>query len=111
MKARIPGDMGGGNRLKQLQKMQEDMMALQEELDAREYTVAAGGNMVRLTMNGKKEVLNLELEPDVVDPDDTETLADLITAAVNEAIRRVEEANREEMGRMTAGFGLPAGLM
>ena len=112
MKARIPQGMGGGPQnmnamIRQAQKMQEDMAALQEELDAREYTVTAGGGMVSLKINGKKEILSLDIDPEIVDPDDTETLSDIIIAAVNEGIKRVEETNSSEMAKVTGSIGLP----
>ena len=87
--------------------MQEDMAALQEDLDAREYDISAGGGMVAVKINGKKEVLSIEIQPEVVDPDDIETLQDILVAAVNEAIKRVEDTNSEEMGKITGNMGLP----
>lgn len=111
MRANIPKGMGGGGNmnamLRQAQKMQEDMAALQEELDAREYDVSAGGGMVKLKINGKKEVLSIDISPDIVDPDDVETLADIITAAVNEGIKRVDDTNSAEMAKITGGLGMP----
>lgn len=93
--------------LKQAQKMQEDMAALQEELDAREYDVKAGGGMVEVKINGKREILSVSIKPEIVDPDDVETLEDIIVAAVNEAIKRVDSTNEAEMSKMTSGFGMP----
>ena len=112
MKARIPKGMGGGPQnmnamIKQAQKMQEDMENLQAELDEREYDISAGGGMVSLKINGKKEVISMEIKPEIVDPDDTETLADIIIAAVNEGIKRVEETNSSEMAKVTGSIGLP----
>ena len=112
MKARLPKGMGGGPQnmnamIKQAQKMQEDMEALQAELDEREYDISAGGGMVSLKINGKKEVLSMDINPEIVDPDDTETLADIIIAAVNEGIKRVEETNSAEMAKVTGNIGLP----
>ena len=112
MKARIPKGMGGGPQnmnamLKQAQKMQEDMENLQAELDEREYDISAGGGMVSLKINGKKEVLSMDINPEIVDPDDTETLADIIIAAVNEGIKRVDETNSSEMAKITGSMGLP----
>ena len=112
MKARIPKGMGGGPQnmnamIKQAQKMQEDMENLQAELDEREYDISAGGGMVSLKINGKKEVLSMDIKPEIVDPDDTETLADIIIAAVNEGIKRVEETNSSEMAKVTGNIGLP----
>ena len=111
MRANIPKGMGGGQNmnamLRQAQKMQEDMAALQEDLDSREYDISAGGGMVKLKINGKKEVLSIDISPDIVDPDDVETLADVITAAVNEGIKRVEDTNSAEMAKITGGLGMP----
>lgn len=112
MKARLPQGVGGGPQnmnamLKQAQKMQEDMAALQEELDAREYEVKAGGGMVEVKINGKREILSVSIKPEIVDPDDIETMEDIIVAAVNEAIKRVDSTNEAEMSKMTSGFGMP----
>ena len=111
MRANIPKGMGGGQNmnamLRQAQKMQEDMAALQEDLDAREYDISAGGGMVKLKINGKREVVSLDIDPDIVDPDDVETLADVITAAINEGIKRVDSTNEAEMAKITGGMGMP----
>ena len=109
MKARIPQGMGGGPQnmnamLRQAQKMQEDIATLQEDLDAREYTVSAGGGMVTVVINGKKEILSIDIKPEIVDPDDIETLTDILTAGVNEAIKRVETTNSEEMSKITGSM-------
>ena len=93
--------------IKQAQKMQEKMAELQEELDAREYEIKAGGGAVTLTINGKKEVSALDISPEIVDPDDIETLSDIIIAAVNEAIKKVEDTNNEEMSKITGGMSMP----
>ena len=111
MRANIPKGMGGGQNmsamLRQAQKMQEDMAALQEELDAREYDVSAGGGVVAVKINGKKEILAIDIKPEIVDPDDIETLSDILVAAVNEAIKRVEDTNSAEMGKITGNIGMP----
>lgn len=112
MRANIPKGMGGGPQnmqamLRQAQKMQEDMAAKQEELDAREYDVSAGGGVVSVKINGKKEILAIDLSPEIVDPDDIETLSDILVAAVNEAIKRVEDTNAEEMGKITGPMNMP----
>ena len=112
MKVRIPQGMGGGpgnmqSMIKQAQKMQEDMAAMQEELEAREYDVAAGGGVVNVKINGKKEILSVKIAPEVVDPDDIETLEDLITAAVNEAIKKVESISQNEMSKITGSMSIP----
>ena len=93
--------------LRQAQKMQEDMAALQEELDAREYEVKAGGGVVAVKINGKKEVLSIDIQPEIVDPDDVETLSDILVAAVNEAIKRVESTNAAEMEKVTGSMSMP----
>lgn len=112
MKSRLPEGYGGGpssmqGMIRQAQKMQEQMAALQEELDAREYEIKAGGGAVKLTINGKKEVSALEISPDIVDPDDIEMLSDIIIAAVNEAIKKVEDTNNEEMSKITGSMSMP----
>ena len=107
MKVRLPQGMGGGpgNMQAMLKKMQEDMVTTQEELEAREYDVSAGGGVVNLKINGKKEILSVKIDPEVVDPDDVETLEDLIVAAVNEAIKKVETTSAQEMEKITGGLG------
>ena len=107
MKVRLPQGMGGGpgNMQAMLKKMQEDMVNKQEELEAREYEVSAGGGVVNVKINGKKEILSVKIEPEVVDPDDVETLEDLIVAAVNEAIKKVETTSAAEMESITGGLG------
>ena len=112
MRANIPKGMGGGPQnmnamIRQAQKMQEDMAALQEDLDAREYDISAGGGVVGVKINGKKEILSIDIKPEIVDPDDIETLSDILVAAVNEAIKRVEDTNSAEMAKITGNVGLP----
>lgn len=112
MRANYPKGMGGGAQnmnamIQQAQKMQEEMAALQEELDAREYDISAGGGAVTVKINGKKQILALDIKPEIVDPDDIETLSDILVAAVNEAIRRVEETNNAEMSKITGALGMP----
>ena len=112
MKVRLPQGMGGGPSnmqamIKQAQKMQEDMAAKQEELEAREYDVSAGGGVVNVKISGKKEILSVKISPEVVDPDDVETLEDLVCAAVNEAIKKVEAVSAEEMQKITGSMSFP----
>lgn len=112
MKARLPQGMGGGpsnmqGMMRQVQKMQEEMTALQEDLDAREYEVKAGGGVVTVKINGKKEILSIAIQPEIVDPDDIETLSDVLVAAVNEAIRKVEEVNSSELSKVTGNVSIP----
>ncbi len=101
----FPG--GGGNMqqmLRQAQKMQQDIAKLQEELESREYTASSGGGMVSARMNGKRELLELTIQPQAVDPDDIEMLQDLVIAAVNEVLRTVDETSSEEMNKVTGGL-------
>jgi DNA-binding YbaB/EbfC family protein len=112
MKVRLPQGVGGGpsnmqSMIKQAQKMQEDMAAKQAELEEKEYDVAAGGGVVNVKINGKKEILSVKIDPEVIDPDDAETLEDLIVAAVNEAIKKVEAISAEEMQKITGSMSIP----
>ena len=112
MRANLPKGVGGGPgnmqaMIRQAQKMQEAMQALQEELDAKEYDVSAGGGMVNVKITGKKEILAIDIKPDIVDPDDIETLSDILVAAVNQAIKQVETTNNEAMEKVTGGMNMP----
>ena len=112
MKVRLPQGMGGGPQnmqamLRQAQKMQEDMARTQAELEEKEYDISAGGGVVNVKINGKKELLSVKIDPEVVDPDDVETLEDLIVAAVNEAIKKVEAVSGEEMQKITGSMSIP----
>ncbi|MDR0325741.1 MAG: YbaB/EbfC family nucleoid-associated protein [Oscillospiraceae bacterium] len=103
----LPQGFGGGNMLKQVQKMQEEMLRVQQELEEKEYTSASGGGAVSATVNGRHEVLSLTLSPDVVDPEDIDMLADLVIAAINGAMREADETAQKEMSRFTGGMKLP----
>lgn len=111
MKANIPKGLGGPQNMqgmiRQAQKMQEQMTELQEQLDAREYEVKAGGGAVTVVINGKKEIKSMSIAPEIVDPDDIETLTDVLTAAFNEAIKRVDETNQKEMSAITGDISIP----
>jgi len=112
MKVRLPKGMGGGPQdmngmIRQAQKMQDEMAVLQENLDEREYEISVGGGAVVIKINGKKEVLSIDIKPEIVDPDDIETLSDVLIAGINEAIKKVEDTNNEEMGKITGGIGMP----
>ena len=112
MKARLPQGMGKGpgsqkDMLRQVQKMQQDIEAKQAELEAKEYDIAAGGGVCKIKINGKKEILSIELDPMIVDADDIENLQDILVAGVNEAIKRVDDTNNEEMSRLTGNAGIP----
>ncbi|MBR7132748.1 MAG: YbaB/EbfC family nucleoid-associated protein [Clostridia bacterium] len=110
MKVRIPNSGGPGNMnqmLKQAQKMQADMAALQEDLETREYTATSGGGMVEVTVDGKHLVKAIKIKPEAVDPDDAEMLEDLITVALNEAISNAIKTAEEEMSAITGGLNVP----
>ncbi|MCL2828971.1 MAG: YbaB/EbfC family nucleoid-associated protein [Oscillospiraceae bacterium] len=101
---------GGGmprnsaNMMKQVQKMQQDMLKMQEEMETQTYEATAGGGMVRAQVSGKKEVVLLEIDPEAVDPEDVEMLQDMVIAAVNEALRTSENAAAEGMNKLTGGM-------
>ena len=105
MRANIPKAPSQSEMLRQVQKMQEDMQAKQAEIEAREYEVSAGGGVVKVKINGKREILSMDIAEEIVDPDDIETLSDIITAAVNEGIKRVDDTNAAEMAKITGGMG------
>ena len=110
MKARLPAGFGKQNinqLMQQAQKVQEIMKEKQAELEATNYDVTSGGGMLQLTMNGKHEVVSIKINPDVVQPDDIEMLEDLVAAAVNEAVRVVDEASENEMNAITGGLNIP----
>ncbi|MBR7071185.1 MAG: YbaB/EbfC family nucleoid-associated protein [Clostridia bacterium] len=110
MKVRIPNSGGPGNMnqmLKQAQKMQEDMASLQEDLEQRSYTATAGGGMVEVTVNGKHLIESVKIKPEAVDAEDVEMLEDLITVAVNEAVRQAIQSAESEMGAITGGMNIP----
>lgn len=109
MKARLPEgyNMKRGDMMRQVQKMQEDMQNAQAEVEAAEFEAAAGGGAVNVKVNGKKEVLEVKLQPEVVDPDDIEMLEDLIVAAINEAMGKADSEMEKRMGAVTGGMSLP----
>lgn len=108
-----PSSMGGGGdmqkQLRQLQQMQAEMEQAQAELAEKELTATAGGGAIEVTVNGNKEITKLIIDKDVVDPDDVEMLQDLVTAAVNEAIRQMEELTEAEMSKITGGLDAMGG--
>ena len=105
----MPGGMNQAAMMKQAQKMQQEMLRMQEELETKTYSATTGGGMVTATVNGKHELVNLDIKPEAVDPDDVEMLQDLVMAATNEALRMADAASQEAMGRMTGGLGLGGG--
>lgn len=103
------GGYPGGNQMnmmKQAQKMQQDLLKMQEELEQAVYTATAGGGVVTATVSGKRELTALEIDPEAVDPEDVEMLQDLVVAAVNEALRKAEDAASANMSRLTGGLNL-----
>jgi len=103
------GGFGGGNMqqmMRQVQKMQEQLQEATEKLDEAEYEASAGGGMVSVKVNGKRELMSITIDPQVVDPDDIDMLQDLVLAAVNEALRKGEEARETTMNKMAPGMGM-----
>jgi DNA-binding YbaB/EbfC family protein len=112
MKARLPKGMGGGPQnmnqiIRQAQKMQDDMKALQEELDSTEYEGMSGSGVVKAVVNGKHDVISVKIDPAVVDPDDIEMLEDLVAAAVNDAVTKAKKDSEERMEKVTGGLNVP----
>lgn len=106
----FPGGFGGGNinnLMKQAQKLQRDMEQAQKELETKEFEASVGGGAVLVKVNGKKEVLSINIKEEVVDPDDVEMLEDLVLSAVNQALRKAEEESANKMGKLTGGMNLP----
>ena len=102
----MPGGMNQAAMMKQAQKMQQELLRMQEEQETKTYTAKAGGGMVSATVNGKHEVVNLEIKPEAVDPDDVEMLQDMVIAAVNEAMRAADTDAANSMSQMTGGLNL-----
>ena len=102
----MPGGMNQAAMMKQAQKMQQQMLQMQEEMERKTYTAKAGGGMVTAEVNGKHEILNLTINPEAVDPDDVEMLQDMVIAAVNEAMRAAETEAANNMSRLTGGLNL-----
>ena len=103
------GGMGGGmnmNMVKQAQKMQQDMLKMQEEMESKEYEATVGGGVVKAVVNGKHEVLSISIAPEAVDPDDVEMLQDMVVGAVNEAMRKADTEASQNLSRLTGGLNL-----
>lgn len=113
MKARLPKGYGGGGAgnmqqiARQAQKMQEAMETATEELEAKEYSSTSGGGAVKVTVTGKLEVKSIEIDPEVIDPDDAEMLSDLIIAATNEALRAASQEKEDTMSALSGGLNIP----
>lgn len=104
------GNMNMNGMMKKVQKLQKQMTQMQEDLKKRTVEVTAGGSAVKIVMSGEKEVKDLKIDPAAVDPEDVEMLQDLLSAAFNEATKKVDEMMANEMGKLTGGMGLPPGL-
>lgn len=102
----MPGGMNQAAMMRQAQKMQQDLLRMQEEQENKTYTAAAGGGMVSATVNGKHELVDLQIKEDAVDPDDVEMLQDMVMAAVNEAMRAADADAAQNMSRLTGGLNL-----
>ena len=102
----MPGGMNQAAMIKQVQKMQQEMTRMQEEMESKTYTAAAGGGMVKAEVSGKNEIVSLEINPEAVDPDDVEMLQDMVIAAVNEAMRAADNEAANNMSRLTGGLNL-----
>lgn len=105
------GNMGNmAGMMKKVQKLQADMAKMQEELKTRTIDVSAGGGAIKIVMTGEKQIQSLKIDPAAVDAEDIEMLEDLVAAAVNEAIKKVDDMMASEMGKLTGGLNLPPGL-
>ena len=102
----MPGGMNQAAMMKQAQKLQQEMLRMQQEQESKTFTAKAGGGMVAATVNGKHELVNLEINPEAVDPDDVEMLQDMVMAAVNEAMRTADNEAANNMSRLTGGLNL-----
>ena len=104
----FPGGFGGGNMnniMKQAQKMQKQMEEMQKEIEAKEFEASVGGGAVVVKANGKKEIVSINIKPEVVDPDDVEMIEDLVLTAVNEVLKKADEETASKMGKLTGGLG------
>ena len=102
----MPGGMNQAAMIKQAQKMQQEMLRMQEEMETKTYSASSGGGMVTATVNGKHELQSLSINPEAVDPDDVDMLQDMIIAAVNEAMRTADAESASQMSRLTGGLNL-----
>lgn len=106
----FPGGANMNNMMKQVKKMQEQMEKAQQDIEEKEFESTSGGGVVSATVNGKKEVIAIKIDPDVIDPEDVEMLEDLIIAAINDAMKKADEYSGQTMGKLTGGLNIP-GLM
>ena len=106
-KPKAPGMGNMQKQMAQMQAMQRKMDAMQAEIEEMEASASSGGGAVTVVVSGKKEIKDIQIKPEVVDPDDVEMLQDLIMVAANEALRQMEESSQNEMSKLTAGLGIP----
>lgn len=111
MKSRVPKNIGGASNMnsmiKQAQKMQDEITALQTDIEAREFSATSGGGVVEVTVTGAKNIKSIKIKPEAVDPEDIEMLEDLVVSAINEAMNEVEKTTENEMNKITGGVALP----
>ena len=107
MKARIPGAQNQGNMMKRIQQMQEDMQNAQAEVENSEFTATAGGGAVEVTVSGSHEVRSIKMQPDIVDPDDIEMIEDMLIAALNESIKKANDAMEQGIEKAKGGLSIP----
>ncbi|MBQ8783112.1 MAG: YbaB/EbfC family nucleoid-associated protein [Clostridia bacterium] len=107
MKARIPGAQNQGNMMKRIQQMQEDMQNAQAEVENSEFTATAGGGAVEVTVSGSHEVRSIKMQPDIVDPEDIEMLEDMLIAAINESIKKANDAMEQGIEKAKGGLSIP----
>lgn len=111
MRSRVPKNIGGGSNMnsmiKQAQKMQDEITALQSDIEQREFSATSGGGVVEVTVTGAKNIKSLTIKPEAVDPEDVEMLQDLVVSAINEAMNEVEKVTEDEMNKITGGVALP----
>ena len=108
-KGGFPGGMGGmnmNNLMKQAQKMQQDLLKMQQEMEEKQYEATAGGGVITAVVSGKRELVRVTIDPEAVDPDDVEMLQDMVVAAVNEAMRKAEADSAQNMSKLTGGLNL-----
>lgn len=106
----FPGSGNMNSMMKKVQKMQQEMARTQQEIEEKEFSSTAGGGVIEAVVNGKKEVVKIKIDEDVVDPEDTEMLEDLVVAAINDALKKADEYSQKEMGKLTGNINIP-GLM
>lgn len=103
----FPGGGNMNNMMKKVQKMQKDMAKAQQDIEEKEFSSTAGGGVIEAVVNGKKEVIRIKIDEDVVDPEDTEMLEDLVVAAINDAMKKADKYSQDKMGKLTGNMNIP----